>query len=84
MRFDHGTVFVENTGRFDLSVKDLWVKELRIDSDLRKKMPPLMAQFAQKLDDGQTFTARGDLKIGWSGQANEPAWCQLGEDARWS
>ena len=38
---------------------DLWVKEIRLDSDLRKKMPPLMAQFAQKLDDGRTFTMRG-------------------------
>ena len=76
VRFDHGTVVVKHTGQFDLSVTDLWVKELRLDSELRKKMPPLMAQFAQKLDDGRTFTARGDLKIGWSGVANEPAWCR--------
>ena len=75
MRFDRGTVRVEKTGRFELAVSDLWVKGLRLDSELRKKMPPLMAQFAKKLDDGRTFTARGDLKIGWSGVANEPAWC---------
>ncbi len=75
VRFEHGTVRVEKTGRFDLGVKDLWIKGIRLDSDLRKKMPPLMAQFAQKLDDGRTFTARGNLKIGWSGVAHEPAWC---------
>jgi AsmA-like C-terminal region len=75
VRFESGTVRVEKTGRFDLAVKDLWIKGIRIDSDLRMKMPPLMAQFAQKLDDGRTFTARGDLKIGWSGVANDPAWC---------
>src|SRR5262249_55599913 len=39
-------------------------------------MPPLMAQFAKRLDDGRTFTARGNLKIGWSGRPGEPAWCQ--------
>jgi hypothetical protein len=76
VRFSQGTVFVENTGRFRLSVEDLWVKEIRPDRDLRKKMPPLMAQFAQRLDDGRTFTARGDLKIGWSGIPDQPAWCQ--------
>ena len=73
---DRGTVFVEDTGRFGLSVTDLWVKDIRIDRDLRKKMPPLMAQFAQRLDDGRTFTARGNLKIGWSGIEGQPAWCQ--------
>ncbi len=76
VRCDHGTVFVEDSGRFDLSVTDLWVKDIRLDLDLRKKMPPLMAQFAQRLDDGRTFTARGNLKIGWSGIESQPAWCQ--------
>jgi AsmA-like C-terminal region len=74
VRFNDGTVRVEKTGRFDLNVSDLWIKGLRLDSELRKKMPPLMAQFAQRVD-GQTFTARGDLRIGWSGIAGEPAWC---------
>jgi hypothetical protein len=74
VRFEHGTVYVKDNGQFALAVSDLWVKEIRIDSDLRQKMPPLMAQFAQKVD-GQTFTMRGDLRIGWSGHADEPAWC---------
>jgi hypothetical protein len=76
VRCSRGTVFVENTGRFGLSISDLWVKDIRIDLDLRKRMSPLMAQFAQRLDDGKTFTARGDLKIGWSGVPDEPAWCK--------
>jgi len=76
VRFDHGTVRVEDTGQFELSVSDLWVEAIRFDQDLRKKMPPLMAQFARWLDDGRTFRARGDLMIGWSGKAGEPAWCK--------
>jgi hypothetical protein len=76
VRFADGTVVVEDSGRFALGVSDLWVKEIRVDLDLRKKMPPLMAQFAHRLDDGRTFTARGDLKIGWSGIPDQPAWCQ--------
>ena len=76
VRFDHGTVFVEDSGRFGLSISELWVKDIRIDNDLRQKMPPLMAGFAKKLDERRTFTARGNLKIGWSGLPSETAWCQ--------
>ncbi len=35
-----------------------------------------MAQFALRLDDGRPFTARGNLQIGWSGEAGVPAWCR--------
>jgi hypothetical protein len=76
VQFSHGTVVVEDTGRFALDVHDLWVRGIRFDADLRKKMPPLMQQFAMRLDDGRTFRARGDLQIGWSGVAGEPAWCR--------
>lgn len=76
VRFASGTVVVEDTGRFDLDVHDLWLRGIRFDADLRKKMPPLMAQFAMRLDDGRTFRARGDLQIGWSGNSGEPAWCR--------
>src|SRR5262249_12467693 len=44
VQFSHGQVVVADTGRFVLGVDDLWVKEIRIDMELRKKMPPLMAQ----------------------------------------
>ena len=76
VKFSRGTVFLEDTGRFELNVNDLWVEEIRFDTDLRKKMPPLMAQFALRLDDGRTFRARGDLQIGWTGVKGEPAWCK--------
>ncbi len=76
VQFASGDVVVEDSGRFALAVSDLWVKEIRFDSSLRKIMPPLMAQFALRLDDGRPFTARGNLQIGWSGVAGEPAWCR--------
>ncbi len=76
VRFPHGTVVVQDSGRFNLSVDELRVKDLRLDVDLRNKMPPRMAQFAMKLDDNRTFTASGNLKIGWSGRPDETAWCQ--------
>jgi AsmA-like C-terminal region len=56
-------------------VNELDVKDIRFDADLRKKMPPLMAQFALRLDDRHAFRARGNLRIGWTGEAGVPAWC---------
>ncbi len=76
VKFSRGTVFLEDSGRFDLAVSELDVKDIRFDLDLRKKMPPLMAQFALRLDDGNTFRARGDLEIGWTGEPGVPAWCK--------
>ena len=63
-------------GPVRFSVTDLWVEAIRFDKELRGKMPPLMAQFARRLDDGKTFRARGDLQIGWSGVPKDPAWCK--------
>ncbi len=76
VQFASGNVMVEDSGRFALAVSELWVKEIRLDSSLRAIMPPLMAQFALRLDDGRSFTARGNLQIGWSGENGEPAWCR--------
>jgi hypothetical protein len=59
-----------------LRVNDLEVDAIRFDADLRKKMPPLMAQFALRLDDGHTFRAHGNLQIGWSGRPGDLAWCE--------
>jgi hypothetical protein len=78
VQFESGQVAVADSGQFALSASDLWVKEIRLDSSLRKIMPPFMAQCAMRLDDGKPFTARGNLEIGWSGVPGEPAWC------RWS
>ena len=76
VKFSRGTVFLQDSGQFHLAVSDLDVKDIRFDLDLRKKMPPLMAQFALRLDDGNTFRARGDLEIGWTGEPGVPAWCK--------
>jgi hypothetical protein len=76
VKFARGKVFLEDSGRFELNVNNLEIDAIRFDLDLRKKMPPLMAQFALRLDDGHTFRARGDLQIGWSGNAGDLALCQ--------
>jgi hypothetical protein len=75
VRFPFGTVRVEDDGRFDLRVKDLHVTDFRLDAGLRQLMPPVMAQFAQRLDEGRTLTLRTDLGLGWQGEPGQPAWC---------
>jgi len=75
VRFARGRVTVEDSGRFDLRVGDLWVKDLRLDLPLRAIMPPVMAQFAQRLDDGRTFTLKGDMGLAWSGRPGAPVRC---------
>jgi hypothetical protein len=54
-------------GRFDLRVADLHARDIRLDQRLRSYMPPVMAQFAQQLDDGRTFTLKGNLGLNWAG-----------------
>ena len=76
VKFSSGTVRLQKSGQFNLSVQDAWVEEIRFDLDLRKKMPPLMAQFALRLDGGGPFRASGDLEIGWSGKKEDLAWCR--------
>lgn len=73
--FASGQVRVQNSGAFSLGVEDLGIKGLRLEYELRKIMPPVMADFARRLDDGKTFTARGDMTIGWTGVATDPATC---------
>ena len=76
VQFAKGSVTVADSGQFLLGVDDLWVKGIRLDAQLRQDMPPVMAQFAQRLDDGKTFTVKGNLGLGWSGQPGEPVWCR--------
>jgi hypothetical protein len=76
VEFARGRVAVKDSGQFDLAVEDLWVREMRLDAELRRIMPTLMAQAAHRLDDGRPFTARGNLQIGWSGKPEELAWCR--------
>ncbi len=70
-----GQVTLRNDGSFNLVANDLAIRGLRLESELRKIMPPVMAQFARKLDDGKTFFAHGNMAIGWSGGVNDPAVC---------
>lgn len=66
--FAEGAVQVENSGRFNLGVSQVWARNLRLDGELRKMMPPVMAQFAQRLDDGRPIaTVKGDLHLAWPG-----------------
>jgi hypothetical protein len=74
--FDSGEVELKHNGGFTLIVQDLLVTKLRLDAELRRIMPPVMGQFAQRLDDGKTFWLRGNLGIGWSGLPGEPARCE--------
>ncbi|WP_337176802.1 AsmA-like C-terminal region-containing protein [Paludisphaera sp.] len=75
VEFREGAVRVEDSGKFALKVVDLRIRDLLLNAGLRRVMPPLMAQFALRLDDGKPFTAWGDLEIGWDGDPNSPAWC---------
>ena len=75
VQFARGTVVVEDSGRFDLAVADLYARNIRLEQRLRSYMPPVMAQFAQRLDDGRTFTLKGNLGLGWSGQPGAPVRC---------
>ncbi|MFM7318423.1 MAG: AsmA-like C-terminal region-containing protein, partial [bacterium] len=71
-----GQVVLEKDGKFDLWAKALEARELRLDAGLRQKMPPVMAHFARRLDDGRAITFRTDMRLGWSGNSAEPAWCR--------
>ena len=75
IRFATGRVVVQNNGQFDIKVQDLWVKEIRLDPTLQQIMPPVMQQFAQRLDDGRAFTLKGNLGLAWSGVAGKSVLC---------
>lgn len=77
VRFARGRVVVENSGRFNLGVAQVEARNFRLDQDLRKKMPPLMRQFARRIDDGRTFAMiKGNLGLSWSGQDGQPVLCR--------
>jgi hypothetical protein len=79
--FAWGAVDVKDNGQFNLGVSRLEVAGLRLDEELRRYMPPVMAQFARKLDDIKISKIKANLGLGWSGKAGESAWCQW-DDAR--
>ena len=46
----------------------LRVARFRLDADLRRLMPAVMAEFARRLDESRAIpTMRGDLQLGWAG-----------------
>jgi 4-amino-4-deoxy-L-arabinose transferase-like glycosyltransferase len=77
--FAQGRVDVRDSGQFDLKVGGLEVSDLRLDEDLRKYMPPVMAQFSRRLDNMKIARIKADLGLGWSGRAGESAYCKWDE-----
>ena len=77
--FDGGNVDVRDNGRFKLHVDRLEVLNLRLDEDLRRYMPPVMANFSRRLDDLKISKMKTNLDLGWSGKAGESAWCRWDE-----
>ncbi len=74
--FASGTVDVKDNGQFNLGVSHLKVEGLRLDEELRRYMPPVMAQFSRRLDDRKIAKIKANLGLGWSGKAGESAWCK--------
>lgn len=72
---DRGRLHLRETGQFDLRLEEMSVTRLRFDSELRRIMPPRLALFAQRLDEGKPLSLRTNLSIAWSGRAAEPAIC---------
>ncbi len=79
VQFKTGRVMVADSGKFELGVRDVSVRDIRLDQRLRTIMPPVMAQFAARLDDGRTFTFRSNLGLGWPGTPGAPVWCTWDE-----
>ena len=75
VRFHAGRVDLRDSGQFDLRVEDLQVQKLRLDSELRRIMPSLMAQFAEHLGEANQLAVRGNLSIAWDGESDNPAVC---------
>ncbi len=75
VEFAWGEVQVFDSGQFALKVKELTVDDFKLDARLRKLMPPVMAQYALRLDDGKPFRISTDLALGWSGKPGELATC---------
>jgi len=68
VQFENGWVKVEDSGKFQLHVSQVNARGFRMDGELRKMMPPVMAQFANRLDEGRPIARiSGNLGLSWSG-----------------
>lgn len=79
VRFKTGKVVLRPNNQFELAVWNAEVERLRLDTDLQAIMPPVMAQFARRLDNGRPFRIHTDIGIAWSGRSGDPAVCQWRE-----
>jgi uncharacterized protein involved in outer membrane biogenesis len=76
VKFDAGAVDVKDNGQFQLGVRGLEVLRLRLDNEVRRYMPPVMASNARRLKDDEIQFIKADLGLGWSGKPGDSAWCQ--------
>ena len=77
VQFRSGIVQLEPDGRFGLGVDALRIAQFRLDAELRRLMPGVMADFARRLDESPPIPSmRGDLRLGWSGKPGDPAWVE--------
>jgi hypothetical protein len=76
VKFESGSVDVKDNGQFNLGVTRLEVADLRLDDELRRYMPPVMAANARRLKDDMIPFIQADLGLGWSGKVGESAWCR--------
>ncbi len=77
VNFASGWVKVEDSGQFQLRVAQVTARGFRMDGELRKMMPPVMAQFAHRLDEGRPIARiNGNLGLSWPGpgQAVQCEW----------
>jgi len=64
VQLESGMVRVEDSGRFRLGVTGVWARDFRLDVRLRAIMPPVMAKFAQRFDEGTPLsTIKGNLGL---------------------
>ncbi len=78
VRFARGEVDVKDNGQFQLGVSHLEVSGLRLDEELRRYMPPVMAQFARRLGRPQDPPDQDQPRPGLVGQAGRVGLVQVG------
>ncbi|SIO31147.1 AsmA-like C-terminal region [Singulisphaera sp. GP187] len=77
VKFASGQVLVADSGQFKLNVEQVTVEKLRLDhEELVTIMPPVMKDFARRLDQGRPIAKiNGDLGLSWSGRPQDSVLC---------